>query len=115
MLFVYRISPNNLWSGWMTPDRFQRHLIDDAFNGDINLAVVAWNKFQADLQKAQNLARKIEWDGWVAQGPFVAGIAIVGAPGNIVIAWQQTDNTTFVASPVELPWLDQDCLGKVSG
>jgi hypothetical protein len=60
---------------------------------------------------AYALARLVHWEGDIREGPFVSMLPF---PGNNwsapIIAWKQDNNgTTFIASPVSLPWVEAVC------
>jgi hypothetical protein len=94
---IYTLSPIDDWDGWnelheTSPDRDK----PDAL----------WELLSALQQKARTI--RYPWEGDCSQGPF--WLPLPADTGNylFLFAWKQSNNgTTFVASPVELPWLDQ--------
>jgi hypothetical protein len=105
-LFVYHVGPIDDWEGW-TP--VQQLVPEDGtkwtewiYRDD---AVRRW-------AQAMQLARQIGWEGDVRggffgpDGPWVCPLPCGDCQNDYLIAWKQDNNgSTFIASPVALPWL----------
>ena len=100
-------APLDLGAAWL---RFSEFLI--------RLSHLERRMAESNLENALATARQLSspwtWDGEFREGPFVEGL-----PGcrNIelayVIAWRQDSNgTTFIASPEELSWLSDVCYSR---
>jgi hypothetical protein len=105
-MFAYRLPSINSWNGWMTESRYLEELAEEAKAEASSSSV---SKYEALRSKAFELARNVGWEGDIREGPFIAGIPTdtPGDDGYIMIAWKQDNNdTTFVVSPFNLPWLE---------
>jgi hypothetical protein len=105
-MLVYCIDPIDFWSGWHKPqDIFKVSTQPWGMEGE-HLP----GEWASAWIKAQALARRLGWEGDCREGPYVTVIpGNGGGPCPFIIAWKQDNNgTTFVASPVALPWLDAD-------
>jgi len=101
-IFVYTQPPIDWWIGWMTEDEFKVQLRNHE-DGDREI-----RDYEAFRSKGYSLARAIDWDGDMREGPFVAGLP-TGENGDeaVMVAWKQDNNgTTFVVSPIRLPWME---------
>jgi len=110
-MYLYSVAPIDYWSGWHRPADLFVAPDDDESDVEIH-RVSEWPPLWA---KAQELARKLGWEGDISFGPVVT--VLPNQPGhywrcNVVIGWKQSNNgTTFIASErFPLPWLvdDQD-------
>ncbi|PSS59873.1 hypothetical protein C6558_36235 [Ensifer sp. NM-2] len=101
MIFVYKLGPIDFWNGWLSAADF----VAETENVDANYNEETFLPF---VEKAQDLARGIGWEGDMRSGPFVSALPNPdsGNLSDFILAWKQDNNgTTFVASPYELPWL----------
>ena len=101
-MIVYKLHPIDYWNGWQKPSDLFRVTVDYP---DLEwFDPATWAPMWA---KARVLARKIGWEGDVSQGPYVT--VLPGSPQpSVVIGWKQAnDGTTFIATPVVLPWLER--------
>ena len=94
--------PIDFWEGWLTEDQYKSQLTaDDDFGRASTIA-----EYEELRDEAFELARAKGWEGDIRQGPFIAGIPTGDHTTGIMIAWKQHNNgTTFIASPLKLPWL----------
>ena len=105
-MIVYSIPPIDYWSGWQKPERVFRLRIHWPAGGQHD----AYN-WRPLWEEAQELAHQVGWEGDVrpGEGPFVTVLPCANnslAP--VVIAWKQENGgATFVASEIELPWLNK--------
>lgn len=98
--YLYATCPIDLWEPWV---RFSEFLI--------RLGHIERQLAEANLEKALAAARQLSpvgWEGNFREGPFVSGVPTYRETGlAYMVAWKQDKNqTTFVASPQELPWLE---------
>lgn len=111
-MIVYELSPIDNWSGWQKPEAVFRLEIDDPTVHDTTDWLPLW-------EKAKTLAGRLGWEGDIREGPFVTVIpedGLGGGPSAVVIAWKQNSNgTTFVASPYHLSWLEAHEVRCVEG
>lgn len=105
-MFVYCVLPIDFWSGWQKPsDVFK---LNDGLHDEARHDAAEWRPM---WEKAKTLASDVGWEGDIraGEGPFVSVLPSGdgGAMPPVVIAWKQDNNgTTFVASPIRLPWLE---------
>ena len=115
-MFVYSLSPIDDWRGWQKPEDLFRATIDTSPDAnpagkDEPLGAFEPHRWARAWTSARAAARKLQWKGDIRPGggPYIT-ILPAAEPGGLplfVIAWKQQDNgTTFVASPVRLPWLE---------
>jgi hypothetical protein len=106
-MHVYRTDlPIDLWLGWTPEGAYFNRLAElttpsslyDTFSDHCSIR-----------ERAFSLARKIGWEGDIREGPYVIGLPVQQGDGGdtyIILGWKQDNNgETFIASPVELPWL----------
>ena len=104
-IYVYAIDPIDHWVGWFTESDFIKSLDNSEFN---------WFKsvledYQAFKQQALDQEHDVGWEGDMGEGPYVAGIPSSGGELRVMMAWKQESNgTTFIASPVKLEYLEAD-------
>jgi hypothetical protein len=112
-MFVYARAAIDYWPGWIKEQELKNQLISEMMpveHGNRSIST-----YFAFLAKAQELARKIGWEGDIGSGPFIAGLPTheTASDGQYVIAWKQSNNgDTFVASPYRLPWLESGDYGR---
>jgi len=116
-LCVYRISYIDFWSGWS--HAHDRVRID--FSPEPGMLCddlrITQNEWESRWCLAKYLAGKVGWEGDIREGPYVAGLPVASGPdkddftnSEFLIGWKQDNNgRTFIASPVELPWLKDTC------
>jgi hypothetical protein len=113
-MIVYAISPIDDWCGWQKPSDVFR--VSDGYNDWDN--VTQWLRpkdWEAAWARARALAKSLGWEGDTTFGPYVS---VLPDPSNspFLIVWKQSNNgTTFVASPYELPWLDEHTDAQIRG
>jgi hypothetical protein len=104
---LYEINPIDFWHGWTTLEDYRAEYYKSLPNADIepfnNYPEAV--KFLEAAQRAAKQATNWEGDGYV----YISAIPMYGDPSSgIIVAWKQSNNgTTFVASPVALPWMVQ--------
>lgn len=63
-------------------------------------------------ESVQAAARQMGWEGDIREGPSVTVLPREPGeyePGHVIVAWKQHNNgTTFLASPIRLPWLETE-------
>ncbi len=98
-MIVYHIPPIDIWEGWQEPK--DAEWLDDA----------EWGPMWA---KAQELARKVGWEGDIRTGPYVTVLPFPPGPPPVVIGWKQSNNgNCFIASPYEMPWLKTEFFERI--
>jgi hypothetical protein len=115
-MFVYAIDPIDDWYGWKP----LAEVIKETAIVPEDIADRPWLKHE--LLEFWNKAQKLAWaQGWEGDirggfgdsdgGPWFVPLPISEFDGAaFVIAWKQDNNgDTFVASPMPLPWLINDC------
>jgi len=72
---------------------------------------ISVSQFEILLHTAQEAVRhQGYWEGDFRNGPVVMCLP-KDEHFEFAFVWKQDNNgTTFVASPIELPWLDEDCV-----
>lgn len=111
-MIVYKIEPIDHWIGWHKPSDIFRALLAE---WDCEwLRPADWER---SWNKAQKLALRLGWDEDIRTGPFVTVIPDQeGSMPPFLIGWKQDNNgTTFVASPLRLPWLEVNQTEWVEG
>ena len=110
-MIVYALIPIDFWNGWLKPSDLFRVSVgdDDTKWHDPAEWVSMW-------AKAQELARKVGWEGDIREGPYVTVLPEPPGPSPVVIGWKQdNDGTTFIATPFELPWLATVAFRRIDG
>ena len=112
-LYCYHVAPIDHWTGALTAEQLLSTFVKD-FDGDWH-AVSAFCSEMAQLEdRAQENFKKIGWEGDLRDGPYYFSV-----PGDSQMAIgyvikQDNNGSTFVASPVPLPSLD-DGFDSVEG
>lgn len=101
-MVVYSVGPIDYWLGWQSEADYLNSIANwgDCFDHADEYV---------DLKaEAFRLARLVWWEGDIREGPFVSALPFPDYNiSKLVIAWKQDNNgTTFIASPVRMPWLD---------
>lgn len=98
-LYTYAIGPIDFWEGWSSVDEMMSAPYHD---------VAHWgpDTVRERFWAAQEAARQAGWEG---DGKArVTVIPMQDVVCEIVIAIKQSNNgTTFIVSPVEMPWLGE--------
>lgn len=106
-MIVYHVSPIDFWDGWQTPDQvfLQEQLDDEEL---VNIGGISRNEWEPLWRKAQQLAKKVQFEGDVSFGPYLSVLPDPDSNGSaLLIAWKQSNNgSTFIASPYPLTWLN---------
>lgn len=110
-LIVYSLPPIDWWAGWIPLKKFNSEdfadeYADDDFAPDYTPQGFK-RRVETLLHEAQELAAsELGFEGDMRQGPFLS--ALPGENESLpLLAWKQDNNgTTFVASLVPLPHLD---------
>jgi hypothetical protein len=105
-LYLYQVAPIDFWFGWIPlRDVLIEALEQDEgeYDGPPDFGVL-----YDRLRRAKTLARQyLGWEGDMRSGPYFAPIPFETGFYEYLIAWKQDNNgTTYVASPVQLPWLE---------
>lgn len=89
---IYGIIPIDFWQGWIPVDEFLQRWPDLIEDVELQLLIV------------KREATRMGWDG---HGEIcMTGFPIEGG-GGYLFGWQQQDNgTSFIVSPIEMPWLE---------
>lgn len=104
------MSPVDWWDGTLSLKDFLSRLAgQDSAEGGAEPGVHLMSRLAElgrDLTDAMNGFKQVGWEGDVREGPFVFSV-----PGETEMSWglvlkQDNNGTTFVASPVPLPHLD---------
>lgn len=100
-LFAYSLAPIDFWEGWLTEGQYKIALVTQS-----DQAARALARYESFRDRALDLGRDLGWEGDFREGPFVSGLPSNDNDAPVVIAWKQDNNgSTFVVSPLELPWL----------
>lgn len=102
-MYVYHLSPIDFWHPWKTESAYLEDIKQDGYNAS------HWEKaYTAFKAKAMELGKAAGWEGDIRQGPFIGGLPMDVDDSRYCLAWKQDNNgTTFIASPVKLPWLGE--------
>ena len=110
-MFVYTTEIIDWWNGWQTPEQFMdglAHISDPYTPSGSRQFWQNWNRLWA---RACHGASKLGFEGDIIAGPYVTVLppeqdGHCGLPP-IVIGWKQSNNgMTFIASEIEIPWLN---------
>ncbi|MGD9738371.1 MAG: hypothetical protein AB7O56_06885 [Bauldia sp.] len=106
-VIIYTVAPVDLWHGWLTEEQYLESLGREL--GDLH-AKRAWAlNYLPFRERAFAAGRRAGWDGDIRRGeggPFVSALPMLDGESKVMLAWKQDRNgTTFVASPIALPWL----------
>ncbi len=97
-LYVYECGPIDHWQGWTPLPTFLRDEFIDP--GQVG-------------RMLQAIARSTRWEGDFRAGeaPRVSALPVGDPDCALLLAVKQDNNgTTFIASEVRLPWLDEDLI-----
>jgi len=103
-LYVYYCAPIDFWEGWSKLSKPKALTHKPTWSDDDPdwFTRSAWALFT----KAQPIAKKIYWEGDIANGPFTSALPTGECESAPIVAWKQANNgSTFVASYLPLPWL----------
>jgi hypothetical protein len=105
-IHVYGLAPVDFWGGWSKPEDV---LTDDPHDWQ----GIQRSDYEAFLERAKEIARRLGWEGDMRQGAFLAGIPDPdNSRSTFMLAWKQDNNgSTFVASPFPLPHLGRGSSG----
>lgn len=113
-IYAYQLNPIDFWAGWTKAKKAVRpvHFGPGEFI-EAELDLIDPEVWERQWNLAQAAAAKVGWEGDVRGEPYVIGLpedgAISGGGGRFIIGWKQDNNgTTFVVSPVRLPWLEEE-------
>ena len=110
--YVYRVSPIDWWLGWSKPSEIlaafgEAPYFDDETGCLTALANLA-NEIATWIGDALVAFKDAGWEGDIRQGPYLAPLPFAFDEGAYMVALKQDNNgTTFIWSPVELPWLEE--------
>lgn len=94
-LWLYAVDPVDYFDGAIKLDDF---LLRDSELGELDLL---WK----GMQRA---AKHSYWEGDVVAGPYAFFIPTGNCGPDFGFIWKQCSNgSTFVASPIRIPWLDE--------
>jgi hypothetical protein len=121
-VWVYKIPPIDFWYGWSRVcDVVAKADFDPEHDADFAFNTIDAGQWAYQWLAAQAGARRLGWEegdirGYPDYGPLVSGLPEWDGGGEgcfFMIAWKQLDHgTTFVASPMPLPWLIRDGCGR---
>lgn len=110
-MYAYHIAPIDfMWDALPTVKEFIKKLHDqyqvsnyEEYNDFPNFDC---RKFLSDLKKGEEIAGKIGWEGDFRIEPHVFMLPLDELEFVYGFAWKQDNNgSTFIISPVDLPWL----------
>jgi len=113
--FGYHISPIDMGFRFLwTVDQFrdQLRLEDIDQHGTFGrlyrepITLNGLDRFELDFEGAKHLARDHGWEGDYREGPFVMPVLIELEVGYAFVWKQDNNGSTFVLSPVPLPYLE---------
>ena len=96
-LYTYALGPIDFWEGWSSADEMMSAPYHDVSHwGPDNVRKRVW--------AAEDAARAAGWEG--DGQPRISMIPTDDVVCEIIVAIKQSNNgTTFIVSPVEMPWL----------
>ncbi len=112
-IFVYCVEPIDIWLGWNDEEQFKAS-VDRWCTPESRDPF--WALYEAFRDQSMEIARGLGWRGDVREGPFIAGVPTfeIRNTSFFMVAWKQDDDgLTFIASPVRLPWLEQNEAGNL--
>lgn len=102
-LYCYHLPPIDHWTGGMTPELFLASLAPSpGWLGTVAAAVEMLQELEASAQAA---FREIGWEGDIREGPYFFALPDEARLAVGYVLKQAAEGSTFVASPIELPWL----------
>ncbi|MBF0449003.1 MAG: hypothetical protein HQL67_12440 [Magnetococcales bacterium] len=125
-MYVYSTPPIDFWDGWLSfRDELAKRVVWERQNpgkssepgtlvcgADYESIGKAEGMGSAALEellyRAMHIAaRNHGWEGDIRDGPYIAGVPEGEYCSSVMVAWKQDNNgTTFIGSPVRLPWLE---------
>lgn len=101
VLYVYEVMPVDSGWHWMTT-------VDDLFGLYQSMADSrsAADELSVLVEKAESMARDLGWDGENRHEPRVFFVPVEGTMAMGLIWKQDNNGTTYVASPVKMPHLE---------
>jgi len=105
--FVYVTGPIDWWPAWTKVDTPP---VEDYGNyagmTEAEHAASTLREREELLESAKEKFRAAGWEGDVTMGPYFAGLPTDDETGRTMVGLKQSNNgTTFIWSPLELPWL----------
>lgn len=104
-LFCYHISPIDFWPGAMTREVLLKTLTDHEYSGWGDLAD-ACRDLDTLQSKAEEAFTKLKWEGDASVGPYYFAVPVDTTMVIGFIVKQGNNGSTFIASPCELPHLE---------
>lgn len=104
--FAYAMLPMDFgWERFVGIDAYRNGQAGDAKLGEPDFAVI--EGFERFVEAAYQAAREVRWEGDFRTPPHVGFLpnAEGGEPIPFLVWKQDNNGTTFVVSPVELPYL----------
>ena len=107
-MFIYQTPPQDFWYGMIPLEKILEEKTDDYETQKIDLI-----KFLMKAARQTAISKGCDWEGDIRGNDiYLFGMPDPDNCRSIWgIAWKQDNNgTTFICSPVELPWLSGDYL-----
>lgn len=103
-LYIYEVSPMDFgWETLVAVDDYRKIIADEVSKYDPRAA----DEFENFYKRAIDAGDQIGWEGDFRTGPCVAPIPDHDS-AKLSLVWKQDNNgTTFIASEVPLPHLDE--------
>lgn len=104
-VYVYQFATGAQWAAVDSVEAYLRHLLDVDFLQGLRADRLA--AVSAFLDEAFQLAHTLGWSGRAREVPQM--FSLPGMPADeavYMIAWEQDDGVSYIASPYPLPWLD---------
>lgn len=104
-VYVYQFATGAQWAAGDSVESYLRRLLDVDFTQSLRADRLA--AVTAFLDEAFQLAHTLGWAGTAREMPQMFSLPGMPADEAVhMIAWEQDDGESYIASPYPLPWLD---------
>jgi hypothetical protein len=103
---VYRLPPiDHMWAALPTIADYRKSLVNEFEAAEVASQILALDEF---LKNSLQTAKEYGWEGDFRNEPRVFLLPLKSEFRTCLVWKQDNDGTTFVSSPIELPWLTKE-------